>query len=83
MGHLSGISWVYQHPELHRDDMIAEYRKVEPYLSLDYNEAVAREEKEETGKEMLKIIMELQKRIASLESRGQAPSDARAESESR
>ncbi len=25
MGHVSAISWVYQHPELHEDDFVREY----------------------------------------------------------
>ncbi|MGP8125016.1 MAG: hypothetical protein ACLQEQ_04000 [Nitrososphaerales archaeon] len=34
IGHVSAISWVYQHPELHEEDFVNEYLKVEPYLSL-------------------------------------------------
>ena len=41
MGHVSAISWVYQHPELHEDDFVEEYGKVEPYLSLNPSEIVA------------------------------------------
>ena len=40
MGHVSAISWVYQHPELHEEDFIREYEKVEPYLSLNPSEIV-------------------------------------------
>ena len=41
MGHFSAISWVYQHPELHEEDFIQEYSKVEPYLSLNPSEVLA------------------------------------------
>jgi integrase len=40
MGHVSAISWVYQHPELHEEDFVREYSKVEPYLSLNPSEVV-------------------------------------------
>jgi integrase len=40
MGHVSAISWVYQHPELHEEDFVREYSKVEPYLSLNPTEVV-------------------------------------------
>ena len=41
MGHVSAISWVYQHPELHEEDFVHEYSKVEPYLSLNPSEIIA------------------------------------------
>jgi integrase len=43
LGHVSAISWVYQHPELHEEDFFREYLKVEPYLSLNPSEVVVEE----------------------------------------
>lgn len=40
MGHVSAIEWVHQHPELHEEDFVKEYQKLEPFLSLDYTDAV-------------------------------------------
>jgi integrase len=43
MGHVSAIAWVYQHPELHEEDFVKEYAKVEPYVSLNQSELVVEE----------------------------------------
>lgn len=43
LGHVSAISWVYQHPKLHEEDFVKEYLKVEPYLSLNPSEVVVEE----------------------------------------
>jgi hypothetical protein len=76
MGHNSGISWVYDNRDTtHEQDFIEAYETMESYLSLDFNEAVAREEKEETGREMLKLIMDLQRQVAEMKTR-QASSGA-------
>ena len=39
---------------------------MEPALSLDYNEAVASRQSEETSKEMLKLIIDLQRQVAEM-----------------
>ncbi len=44
MGQVGAIRWVCQHPELHEDDFVDEYQKVEPYLSLNPNEVVTERE---------------------------------------
>ncbi|MDG7016522.1 MAG: hypothetical protein JRN11_07880 [Nitrososphaerota archaeon] len=41
MGHVSAISWVYRRPELHEEDFVQEYSKVEPCLSLNPSEILA------------------------------------------
>ena len=43
MGHVSAIAWVYQHPELHEEDFVQEYQKVEPYVSLSQSERAIEE----------------------------------------
>ena len=64
MEHLSGISWVYQHPELHRQDLVEEYRKVEPFVSLDYSETTMREEFDEERKSWITEIASLRMEVA-------------------
>ncbi len=34
---------MYQHPELHEEDFVREYQKVEPYLSLNPTEIIVEE----------------------------------------
>ncbi len=58
MGHVSAISWVYQHPELHEDDFVREYQKVEAYLSLNPTEMVTEK----------RVKAEYDERLARLES---------------
>jgi hypothetical protein len=56
LGHVSGIQWVYQHGEqLHPEDLAEEYRKVEPYVSLDFNEITARQSQEERDRQLLTL----------------------------
>ena len=43
LGHVSAISWVYQHPKLYEEDFVSEYQKVEPYLSLNPSEVLVEE----------------------------------------
>ena len=61
MGHISGISWVYQHPELHEADILAEWRKVHPYVSLDYTEVALRDEFSERERSMVSEIVDLKR----------------------
>jgi hypothetical protein len=82
MGHVSGVSWVYQHNELHLDDIVSEYQKVEPYLSLDFSEVRARRETEQADQKLLQIILELQKKVSRLEEQS-GPSGAPAPAGSR
>jgi integrase len=58
MGHVHGISWVYQHPDLHEEDFVREYRKVEPYVSLNQSEVAIEE----------RVKAEFEARLGSLES---------------
>ena len=58
LGHVSAISWVYQHPELHEEDFVREYLKVEAYLSLNPSEIVVEE----------RVKAEFENRLARLES---------------
>jgi hypothetical protein len=68
MGHDEGISAVYDNrDQVHEEDFVKAYSTLEPFVSLDYNEATAQMDKEKTGKEMLKIIAELQRKVSVLE----------------
>ncbi len=79
MGHLQGISWVYQHPELHEEDLVREYRKVEPFVSLSQTEAILKGEFEEERVSWIKEIQNLKREVAHLaESSLQAGSGAQA-----
>jgi integrase len=66
MGHISGVAYVYQHPELHEEDMVREYRKVEPFLSLNQTETTLRGEFEEERMSWVKEIQELKRQVARL-----------------
>jgi integrase len=44
LGHIGGIQWIYNHrDEVHPDDLIKEYSKIEPFVSLNPDETVTRE----------------------------------------
>lgn len=79
MGHVAGIAWVYLHQEIHEADVMAEWRKVEPYVSLDYTEAALRDEYDERERNMLSELLELKRRVDLLsggKSVGQSASEA-------
>ena len=41
LGHITGIQWTYNHrDEIHPEDLVAEYLKIEPYVSLNPSEVV-------------------------------------------
>jgi len=67
MGHEQGIQQVYDNrSEVYEGDFVEAYKRMEPALSLDYNEAVANRQSEETNKEMLKLIIDLQRQVAEM-----------------
>jgi hypothetical protein len=69
MGHEQGIEAVYDNrSEVYEADFVEAYKRMEPALSLDYNEAVAHRQTEETSKEMLKLIIDLQRQVAEMKS---------------
>jgi integrase len=73
-GHISDVMWVYNHgDQLHEEDLVKEYLKLEPYVSLEPNEAMVREQVErETGKQLRDAqaqIRDLEKENASLRER--------------
>jgi integrase len=77
MGHEQGIAKVYDNrSEIYEGDLVEAYKKMEPALSLDYNEAVASRQGEETSKEMLKLIIDLQRQVAEMKKGQQASSGA-------
>jgi integrase len=66
MGHLQGIAWVYQHPDLHEEDLEKEYAKVEPFVSLSQTEAVLKGEFEEERRNWIIEIQDLKRQVARL-----------------
>lgn len=59
-GHSGGISWVYDNrDEVHIEDFIEAYKKLEPFVSLDHTEATLKGEYEEREKTLVKEIVEL------------------------
>ncbi|MGD0145945.1 MAG: tyrosine-type recombinase/integrase [Nitrososphaerales archaeon] len=66
-GHMKGIQWIYNHrDELHEEDLVKEYRKVEPYVSLNQTEAVLKGEFEEERRSWITEIQELKRQVARL-----------------
>lgn len=81
-GHVHDIAWVYNHTDaLHEEDMITEYLKIEPYVSLSPNEAELRAEydrrekrlKEEFEERLAKIEREMQEIQAARKASDVAP----------
>jgi len=66
MGHITGIAWVYQHPDLHESDVLTEWKKVQPYVSLDYTEAALRDEYGDRERAMLSEYLQLRKDFEAL-----------------
>lgn len=67
MGHIGGIVYVYNHrDELHPDDLVKEYLKVEPFVSLDYTETALRQEYESREETLLRKVLKLEKDYESL-----------------
>ncbi|MGA2665113.1 MAG: site-specific integrase [Nitrososphaerales archaeon] len=67
MGHLAGIQWVYNHTaESHEEDLIAQYEKLEPFVSLDYTETTMRTDFESREKMYLNRVLSLEKTVEEL-----------------
>lgn len=67
LGHVQGIQFLYNHrDELHPEDLIAEYRKIEPLVSLDFNEAAAKEEMKNREKALQAKYEEVLKTVEAL-----------------
>ena len=69
MGHISGIAWVYQHPEIHEDDILQDYKKVESFISLNETETVLRDEFESREKTMMKALLEMRSELDAMNRR--------------
>lgn len=72
LGHVGGIAYVYQHQEVHEGDILAEYEKVEPFVSLDANEASIRKEFESREKELRSEFEALREDFEELQARLQS-----------
>ncbi len=83
MGHNKGINWTYDNrDQLHPADFEAEYAKLEPFVSLDYTEALATREIENKNAGMMALIRDLQEkvdRMASQQAASAAPSQPRSQ----
>lgn len=67
LGHVSGIQWIYNHrDELHPEDLVKEYLKIEPLVSLSPNEATLRNEYEQKENVLLKRLENLERLYAEL-----------------
>ena len=62
LGHVSGIQWTYNHrDELHPEDLVEEYLRIEPNVSLDYVEATLREEYDNREKFLVDRVIQLER----------------------
>ena len=66
MGHISGVSWVYQHPELHEEDLVKEYLRIEPFVSLNESEVTLKDRFESREKQLLSRILDLERNYEEL-----------------
>ncbi len=69
LGHVGGISFVYQHQEIHEEDILAEYAKLEPLVSLNPDEASIRRGFETREKEIRTEFEALRKNFEDLQAR--------------
>jgi integrase len=69
LGHVSGISYVYQHQEIHEEDILAEYAKVEPLVSLNPDEASIRQDFAKREKEIRSEFEALRQNFEELQAR--------------
>ena len=60
LGHIGGVQWVYNHrDEIHPEDLIKEYQKIEPFVSLNPTETALKGEFASKEKEMITQLTEL------------------------
>jgi len=69
MGHLDGIMWTYNHrDEIHPEDLVKEYLRIELYLSLEPGRQTVEAEFEEREKSLIKRIERAEALLAELKS---------------
>ncbi|MGD0330915.1 MAG: tyrosine-type recombinase/integrase [Nitrososphaeria archaeon] len=67
LGHITGIQWTYNHrDEIHPEDLVKEYLKIEPYVSLDYTDKTLREEYDQREKNLIERILQLERLYSDL-----------------
>ena len=67
MGHIEGIQWTYNHrDELHEEDLVREYGKVEPFVSLEPTRAAVTEEFEGREKLLMGEFLQLKRNYEEL-----------------
>lgn len=68
LGHIGGIQWIYNHrDEIHPEDLAAEYSKIEPYVSLNPDQAIVRKESSEKERSILNEFLSLRKAFEALQ----------------
>ncbi|MDG6990624.1 MAG: hypothetical protein JRM99_04300 [Nitrososphaerota archaeon] len=67
-GHVSGVKFVYQHPELHEQDFVKEYRKIEPFVSISPDRAAIEGEYAEREKSLLSRVERAEALLSELKS---------------
>ena len=77
LGHDLGVKVVYDRADqLHEADFVAEYMKVEPYVSIDFNETTLREQFDEERKTWIMEIVSLREEVRHYVQPSQVPRDA-------
>ncbi len=77
LGHTSGLEWVYNHAdEVHEEDFASEYKKLEPYVSLEPSVITIREEYTNREEKLMREFLELRSLYLELKAELQ---DARSE----
>jgi len=67
LGHIGGVQWVYNHrDEIHPEDLEKEYRKIEPYVSLNETETTLRDQYEGREVAMAREVVDLRRDYESL-----------------
>lgn len=70
MGHTEGISWVYDNrDQVHGQDFEEAYSKLEPFVSLDENATVLKDEYDIRERQMLSELLEMKRKVDGLLSR--------------
>ena len=68
LGHTEGIRFIYDHTaDLHPEDFAKEYKRVEPFVSLDEKETTVREKYDQRERLVLKELLDLKRKVEELE----------------
>jgi integrase len=77
LGHVGGIRWVYNHrDEVHPEDLVKEYLRIEPYVSLEQTQTAVRKEYEDREMILIKRLAALEERVSQWAEEGGGASSA-------